>query len=185
LMAFDLQEPWATHRKYEIFEDKYSDLFGRPEVTADRIVFLQVIMEEIQKSLPRIENGLFAKYALTRYLVLYIVRQLFEIDEFGRLAISKPGQFVLNKKHRDPFREVIATMISDVIADVNAEVKGYGDDFDYRDKLRDSEWVEKLARTVTSTYQKLINRKTIRSFKDEWEASLKAKPNGKGKNVPA
>jgi AIPR protein len=38
LMAFDLKEPWATHRKYEIFEDKHSALFGRPEVTADRII---------------------------------------------------------------------------------------------------------------------------------------------------
>ena len=125
LMAFDLEEPWATHRKYQVFEDKYSDLFGRPEVTAHRIVFLQVIMEEIQRQLPKIENGLFAKYALTRYLILYILRQLLETDELGRMAIQMPDKFVFDQRHRTLFREVIATMIGDVIADVNAEVGGY------------------------------------------------------------
>jgi hypothetical protein len=92
-------------------------------------------------------------------------------------------RFVHEKKYRDQFREVIATMVSDVIADVNAEVKGYGGDFDYRDKLRDSEWVGQLSKVVTATYQKLINRKTIKSFKEEWEARLKAKPNGKDKSA--
>jgi hypothetical protein len=30
LRAFDLKEPWATHRKYEVFDDKHGDLFARP-----------------------------------------------------------------------------------------------------------------------------------------------------------
>jgi hypothetical protein len=137
-------------------------------------------MDEIQKRLPKIENGLFAKYALTRYLILYILRQLFEIDEFGRTAITMPGKFVLEDKHRGPFRQVVATMIGDIIADVNAEVKSYGDDFDYRDKLRDDEWVRKTAAVVISTYQKLINRKTIKTFKEEWESCLKELQNEKG-----
>src|SRR6185312_4251537 len=64
LRAFDLREPWVTHRKFEVFEDKYSEIFGRPEVTADRIVLCQVIMEEIEKAVPNIENKLFGKYAL-------------------------------------------------------------------------------------------------------------------------
>ena len=43
LMAFDLMEPWATHRKYQIFDDKHSEIFGRPEVGADRVVMCQLI----------------------------------------------------------------------------------------------------------------------------------------------
>jgi hypothetical protein len=38
LMAFDLKLPWATHRKYQVFEDLHSELFARPAVTAHRIV---------------------------------------------------------------------------------------------------------------------------------------------------
>src|SRR5206468_2492466 len=51
LMAFDLKEPWATHRKYQVFEDRHADLFGRPEVTADRIVLCHVIAEAIEEAL--------------------------------------------------------------------------------------------------------------------------------------
>jgi hypothetical protein len=43
LMAFDLKEPWATHRKYQVFDEKHTALFARPDVTADHIVMLQVI----------------------------------------------------------------------------------------------------------------------------------------------
>jgi len=39
-MAFDLKEPWGTHRKYQVFDEKHADLFARPEVTADRINYL-------------------------------------------------------------------------------------------------------------------------------------------------
>lgn len=48
-MAFDLKEPWATHRKYQVFDEKYSDIFGRPEVNADRIVFCHTLMGCIQE----------------------------------------------------------------------------------------------------------------------------------------
>lgn len=54
LRAFDLEEPWTTHRKYEVFEDKHSELFGRPATTADRIVMLDVIMEMIDGAIPKI-----------------------------------------------------------------------------------------------------------------------------------
>ena len=50
LMSFDLKIPWATHRKYQIFEDKHSDLFARPSATAHRIVLCHVIVDEISNS---------------------------------------------------------------------------------------------------------------------------------------
>src|SRR5205085_3729019 len=76
LMSFDLKEPWGTHRKYEVFEDKHADLFGRPDVTADRIVLCQVVIQVIASKLPKIENQLFARYALTKYMLLYIIREI-------------------------------------------------------------------------------------------------------------
>ena len=36
LLAFDLKRPWATHRKYQIFEDDHAEVFGRPAVDADQ-----------------------------------------------------------------------------------------------------------------------------------------------------
>jgi hypothetical protein len=53
LRAFDLKEPWTTHRKSEVLDDKHADLFGRPDVTADRIVLCQVIIDAIANGLTR------------------------------------------------------------------------------------------------------------------------------------
>lgn len=170
LMAFDLKEPWGTHRKYEVFDDKHADLFGRPEVTADRIILCQVIMEAIEEEIEGLDNKLFAKYVLTCYLLLYIVRAILENDPLASDVLTKPGIFVRREQDRNRFRECVRSIIGDIIADINAEVKNYGDSFDYRDKLRDSEWVKKLASEIVKTYTKLVNRKTIIPFHEEWEA---------------
>ncbi len=170
LMAFDLKEPWATHRKYQVFEDKHSELFGRPEVTADRIVLCQTIMEIISDALPKLHNSLFAKYVLTRYFLIYVVRQILETDALATEIFTKPERFVRDPADRDRFRRCISTFVDDVIIDVNAEVDGYGEDFDYRDKLRDAEWVKKLATTIVADHQKQVNRGRTNSFAKEWES---------------
>lgn len=174
LMAFDLQEPWATHRKYEVFEDKHADLFGRPEVTADRLIFCQVIMDAIEKKLPEIKNTLFARYVLTCYLLLYVVRQLLENDERGQDAIKNPKKYVRDKNARQRFQGCVESLVSDVVIDLNDEVAEYGDEFDYRDKLRDSEWVIEMGKKVVSGYLKQVKRNRIKSFKEEWDDAEKA-----------
>ncbi len=171
LMAFDLKEPWATHRKYQVFEDKHSDLFGRPEVTADRIVLCQAIMEVIQGALPKIHNSLFARYVLTRYFLIYVVRLILETDSLANpLLITHPETFVRKPSDRERFRKCINTFVDDLIIDVNAEVDEYGEDFDYRDKLRDADWIKKLATTIVADHLKQVNRGRIKSFKTEWES---------------
>jgi hypothetical protein len=92
LRAFDLKEPWITHRKFEVFEDKYAELFARPSVTADRIVLCAVILEAISNIIPKITNQLFGKYALTRYLLLYVVRQILESDALFDQISNNPGK---------------------------------------------------------------------------------------------
>lgn len=169
LMAFDLKEPWATHRKYEVFEDKYADLFGRPEVTADRIVLCTIVMGQVAEHSKGIANELFAKYVLTQYFLLYVIREILANDELGRVAITGPEAFVRNRDNRQKFATCIGRIVSDVVSDLNEEVKGFGDDFDYRDKLRDAEWVKTLTGTLKKDYLKLVNRGRVASFKSDWE----------------
>src|SRR3546814_6953915 len=80
LMAWDLKQPWATHRKYQIFEDKHSELFGRPDVTADRIVLCHLLAGCIDNQTSSTKNQLFAKYVLTRFFLLYVMRLIIEGD---------------------------------------------------------------------------------------------------------
>lgn len=169
LMAFDLSEPWATHRKYQVFEEKYSDLFARPEVTADRIVLCHVIAESITAALPRLSNGLIAKYILTGYMLLYCVRSILEKDALWHQINTAPEQFVRTDKARGKFRKCVDVVVGDLITDVDAEIESAGADFDYRDKLRDTEWVRKLSRSVVGDHLKMVTRKKIQSFKDDWE----------------
>ena len=170
LMAFDLKEPWATHRKYQVFDDKHGALFGRPEVTADRIVLCQVLREEIDEVSRDINNSLFGKYVLTRYLLMYIVRELLEEDASGKEAVRNAKTFVRSKDKRDRFRKCIRTLLKDVVIDLNAEVKEHGEDFDYRGKLRDEAWVTNLSKTIVTDSQKQVSRGRIPSFSQDWEA---------------
>lgn len=169
LMSFDLKEPWGTHRKYQVFEEKYADIFARPEVTADRIVLCQVIMEAICEALVNIKNQLFGKYGLTKQILLYIMRSIIENDALKRDLLTNPSMFVKKLDDRNHFRGCIKQIINDVIIDINAELSELGEDFDYRGKLRDAEWVKKLTRSVVNDYLKLVNRGRIRSFETEWK----------------
>jgi len=52
LLAFDVQEPWSAHQIYKVFDEKYAEIFGRPEVTAQRAIFVHRLMGVVDKSLP-------------------------------------------------------------------------------------------------------------------------------------
>ena len=168
LMAFDLKEPWATHRKYQVFEDRHADLFARPEVTADRIVLCQVIVETIETAVPRINNKLCARYVLTKYFLLYAVRQILENDDLANEILTQPRVFVRQTIDRNRFRECIQELVNDIVIDLNAEIDEYGDDFDYRDKMRDAAWVKDLSKKIVGDHQKLVNRGRIKSFSETW-----------------
>ena len=181
LMAFDLKEPWATHRKYQVFDDKHAALFGRPEVNADRIVLCQVLREEIDKISKDIENTLLGKYVLTRYLLMYIIRELLEVDTLGKKVIENATAFVRAKDKRNRFRKCIRTLLKDVLIDLNAELKQYSDDFDYRGNLRDEKWVASMSRTIVTDYQRQVSRERIPSFSQDWKSSAKSSASGKKK----
>ncbi len=168
-MAFDLKEPWATHRKYQVFDEKYADIFGRPEVTADRIVFCHSLMQCIQEAIPRINNQLFGKYALTRYALLFILRLILEEDDVGREMIRRPADFVGLPEVQKRLGDCLRCIVNDIVIDVNGEVDPLGDNFDYRVKLREADWVKSLARAVVGNHLKLVQRGRIQSLKTEWE----------------
>src|SRR5205814_2183834 len=84
LMAFDLKEPWGTHRRYQVFGDKYSHIFSRPEVNADRIVLCKVIFDSVKASMNAMNNKLAAKYVVTQYFLMYATRLIIESDPIAK-----------------------------------------------------------------------------------------------------
>lgn len=171
MMAFDLREPWGTFRKYEVFEDKHTALFSRPEATADRIVLLRVIDEEIKKQLPKLTNQLLAKYPLTRYMIMYILRELFDDDPVFEKILAETQKYTRKQSQITKFRKVISLFIGYIIIDLNIESKAFDADFDYRAAIKDAEWVKRLTRNITRDFQKSVLRNRQNTFEAEWSAS--------------
>lgn len=168
LMSFDLKQPWGTHRKYQVFEDLYTDIFARPEVTSDRILMLKLIDGAIGSKMGKINNQLIARYNLTRYSILYFLRIIFENDTTGKDVILYPQRFVRSIGDRVHFLECIGHILSEVIVDLNMEVDSLGVDFDYKSKLRDEQWVNNLSKAIVGTYLKLVSSGRSSSFTEEW-----------------
>lgn len=171
LMAFDLQEPWATHRRYQVFEDKHSELFGRPQVTADRIAICHEFAKAIEDIIPKINNKLVGKYLLTKFMILYMLRLILDKDVLGREVLKNPEKFVRKGPDRTRLGVCIRNLLEEIVVDLNHEVDGYVLDFDYRGNLRNAEWVNKLATEVVSSHQKLVARDRLPSFEQDWNAA--------------
>jgi hypothetical protein len=169
LMAFDLKEPWGTHRKYQIFRDKHTQIFGRPEVTADRIILCKVIFDCVRASMNAMNNKLAAKYVVTQYFLMYAVRLIVENDPIAKDMLVRPEVFVRTPKTRGQFQTCISAITDDLVTDLNISIEDAGEDFDYRDKFRDIKWVKERAAEFLGTRQKLVRRKTLPSLKEAWD----------------
>lgn len=171
LIAFDLEEPWTTHRKYQIFDDRYSEVFGRPEVTAHRIVLLEEISSCLVNHLTKLKNDLIGKYVLTRYLILFVIRKILELDDAGKDMLANPGKYVRAPADRAQFRRMKDSIVSGLTIDLDVETQELADDFDYRGKLRDKVYVLKLVSSLVATHRKDVMRKKALSIGEAWQQS--------------
>jgi hypothetical protein len=177
LLAFDLKEPWSAHQKYKVFDDKYTELFARPEVNAHRVVMLSTFMDAIVECLQRLDNQLFARYGLTRYLMLYILREILEKDQVGAQVATQPEQFVKDPALRQALKACVQSILSDMVVDINAdlaEMTAKDPEFDYKSKLKSNEWSKLFSRGIISSYEKLVQRKRVESFEVEWNKKCPA-----------
>ncbi len=171
LMAFDLKIPWATHRKYQIFEDLHADIFGRPAVNGHRILLCHLIASRIDATQPAITNHLFARYALTKFFLLYVIRLILEADASADQVLSRPESYVSNKQGRMQLSTTMDKLLSEVVTDLNAEIDQLGEDFDYRGKLRDEAWCKQLAHEIAGTHKKLVDRGRLEAFGEIFKES--------------
>ncbi len=174
-MSFDLKEPWGAHRKYQVFEDLYTELYARPEVNADRILMLKLIDKAIVSKIGTINNQLIARYNLTRYAIMYFIRTILENDDEGKAVLLNPAKYVRNTTMRQFFSDCINRIIDDIIVDLNLEVDGLGADFDYKSKLRDDKWVKDLSKNIVGTHLKLVKSNRLKSFQLEWTEKITVK----------
>lgn len=129
-----------------------------------------MLAQRISAIIPKLKNTLFSKYALTRYLLLYVLRLLLEEDSpVGIDLLKNPAKYVAKKRGREAIIGCMDGVLNDVIIDLNAELNQVGEDFDYRGKLRDETWVKAIAHRLVADYTKLVVRGRIDSFSKEFD----------------
>lgn len=174
LLAFDLQEPWSCHQTYKLFDALHSDLFARPEVTAQRIYALSQLYDVVTETLPDLEHELMAGYRLTRYFLLFLLRRVLESDDIGKQFCQEPEGFLDSPNGRARIRHVAARVLKDLIIDLNAELRDrekQGNPIDYKRELKSPRAVRTLEKAVVPQYQKAVSRQRATSFGQEWESS--------------
>jgi len=173
LLAFDLEQPWTCHQSYRYFDDLHSDIFGRPVVTARRIVGLIAVRDAVRESLEQLDNQLAARYSVTPYFVMYLVKQALGLDQLGKDFCQDPGKFVKTAGF-DTVVSTIRQIADDLIVDLNAELAERaetGNPFDHKRELKSPNAVRALRSSVLPSYQKAVSRKRASSFSEEWESA--------------
>jgi len=159
LLAFDLDEPWSCHQIYKVFDEKYGEIFGRPSVTAYRIILLSKMMDIIVEEVEKIEFKPFGHYGLTRFFLLAVVKRIMRADPVGRTVAEDPATLVKDGKRLAKFLDGIRTILSGIVVDLNYEVKEIGDEFDYKSDLKSPAKVKDYMDRLLKSYEKDVARK--------------------------
>lgn len=167
LLAFDLGEPESAHQIYKVFEEKYSEIFGRKEVDAYRIAFLWEVMEVIAARSENIKNRPMAAYALTRYFLLYVVSAILGEGAWSRPIIQNPKisykadgwKYVLNR-----IDDLMKSMVVDLNWEISQKEKNEGSAFDYKSALKSPNEIEKLMVELVKSFEKEVGKGAAKSF---------------------
>jgi hypothetical protein len=163
LMAFDLNEPYSCHQVYKVFDDKYADIFGRPEVNASRIVFLKQLFDLIADGMEGIKNDQMAGYALTKFFVLNVLRHIMDRSDYAKAVVaSRDG--LRSSADRARLLELAPSVIGDLVIDFNYEIDEEGAGLDYKRDLKSPDRVRAWRNKLLSSYEKELKKKKAVEF---------------------
>lgn len=157
LLAFDLDEPYSTHQIYKLFDDKYADIFGRPEVSAARIVFLLNLYEQIKERVHEIGHAQMAGYALTNFFILNVLRHVMEKSQRSYM-IARDRTKMADTTERAAILDRVSDVLGELLVDLKYEIDEKGDNLDYKSDLKSPEEVRKLRNSLVSSYEKEMKK---------------------------
>ena len=157
LLAFDLMQPESCHQVYKLFDDKYSDIFARPEVDSYRIVLLSRIMECVVEAMSEITYKPLSKYGLTRFFLLSIVSELVRSSAETKRFFNDP-KVIFEENLLDRFLNGVREILNSIVVDLNYEVEDAGDQFDYKSDLKSPAKIRELQSKLLRSYEKDVKR---------------------------
>lgn len=170
LLTFDLNEPWNSHQKAQIFDQYYSKIFGRPEVTANRIILVYEILSVVEEQLCQIDNKQYAYYSATKYFLLYVVAKIMQKDQIGKDVYTNKLNIVCDSKNLEKFKEIIADILgNNIIVDLNYFLNEEENaSFDYKKVSKNMKELQDLCSGLLKDYEKDLKRKKAKSISDQW-----------------
>ena len=177
LLAFDHRQPWVCHQSYKILDELHAEIFARPEVNSHRVVAMVDLSAAIISASVAIENRLIANYRLTRYFLMYLLRQALETDHEGRRFCMDPSLFLSAQNGREKLCRSIEPVLTDLVIDFNAELREREEarnPFDYKREFKSANSVRELSRVIIPQYQKAVQRNRATAFGAEWASQGEA-----------
>jgi AIPR protein len=134
LLAFDLDRPEAWSQNYKLFDELHGEIFGRPQVDEHRAIYVYDTYQTAMEKMKLIEDQLFATYTLSRWLVMYLVREALLTDTEGKRLHQDPAAFFSLPNGRERVRKCVAGVVQRVVRILDRELKRLNDGkyFDYK-----------------------------------------------------
>jgi hypothetical protein len=171
LLVFDLGRPWGAHETHKLFDELHTEVFARPEVKATRIVALVDLFRALETLTSKVEEPRLAGLTLTKFLLLYLLRQALDADSLGRAFIEDPAQFVADDAKRARLKHAAIEIGEDLIVDLNAEVtdrQAIQGPLDFKRLLKTEKDVRSISKDIMTSYIKAVRRNRSPSFKELW-----------------
>ena len=170
LLTFDLNEPWNSHQKSQIFDEFYSKIFGRPEVNAQRIILVFEILSIVEEQLNQIEHKQYAYYSATKYFLLYVISKIMQEDEIGKAIFKNKLNITSNDKDLNEFKRIISDILrNNIIVDLNYFLREERNSaFDYKKLSKNTAELQGLSTELLKDYEKDLKRAKVNSISKQW-----------------
>jgi len=171
LLAFDLNEPWNSHQKAQIFDEYYSKIFARPEVNAQRIILVYEILSVVEEQLDQIEHKQYAYYSATKYFLLHTISKIMQEDNVGKSIFTNKLDIVSHPKDLSEFKRIIVDLLgNNIIVDLNYFLKREENAaFDYKKVSKNTNDLQSLCAELLKDYEKGLKRAKTKSISEQWK----------------
>ena len=158
LIALYNEEPFLAHRKFALFDQQYKTVF-HPRISAAHIYLGWIIWDEIREHISEIDNELIARYALTTFVLVYLVGRIMKETEVGIAVLASPVDYVIDDE--EVIRDAVGRLVSDILVDFNGYIReqeseaGY---FDYKTRFKSQTAIREITEDVLRGHQRAARR---------------------------
>ena len=158
LIALYNEEPFLAHRKSALFDQQYKNVF-HPRITAAHVYLGWLIWEEVQAHREEIDNALIARYALTSYVLVYLVGRLMRESEIGEAVLREPADYLPDDEVL--IRAAVNRLVGDILVDFNGYVREQEEEdgyFDYKTRFKSQGAIRAISEDILRGHQRAVRR---------------------------